>query len=231
MRKTSRLLAMVVLVLVAGGAAWFGWSQLGSTATEGTPPRLRFANVSIALPPEPSGHSGLTAFADYLPPEDLDNPAGEPVPIIVLLDVAAGGSLVLDATTGAVRSDDIGPEHRDAADAVVASVRLESGDVGVWPLADVAPAGSRITFSDMSYIEPDAASGIVVVPGEDAGPEGSSITLFVRNGRSRMIVDASTGEITEDRILREDREAFERFAASVAPRDAIAAMDAYEYFD
>lgn len=216
MGKTGRLLALVVLVLGAGGAAaWFGWSQLGSGTTEGTPPTFRFANVSIALPPEPSGHSGLTAFADYLPPENPDKPAGDPEPIIVLLDVAAGVSLVIDATTGEVRSDDIGPEHRDAVDAVIASVRLESAPAGVWPLADVAPAGARITFSDMSYIEPDAASGIVVVPGEASWPEGSSTYLFVHNGRSRMIVDLGTGEITEDRILREDREAFERFAASV----------------
>lgn len=216
MGKTGRLLALVVLVLGAvGAAAWFGWSQLGSGTTEGTPPTFRFANVSIALPPEPSGHSGLTAFADYLPPENPDKPAGDPEPIIVLQDVAAGVSLVIDATTGEVRSDDIGPEHRDAADAVIASVRLESAPAGVWPLADVAPAGARTTFSDMSYIEPDAASGIVVVPGEEVGPEGSSTILFVHNGRSRMIVDLSTGEITEDRILGEDREAFERFAASV----------------
>lgn len=216
MGKTGRLLALVVLVLGAvGAAAWFGWSQLGSGTTEGTPPTFRFANVSIALPPEPSGHSGLTAFADYLPPENPDKPAGDPEPIIVLLDVAAGVSLVIDATTGEVRSDDIGPEHRDAVDAVIASVRLESAPAGVWPLADVAPAGARITFSDMSYIEPDAASGIVVVPGEALGPEGGSTILFVHNGRSRMIVDLGTGEITEDRILREDREAFERFAASV----------------
>lgn len=216
MGKTGRLLALVVLVLGAvGAAAWFGWSQLGSGTTEGTPPRFRFANVSIALPPEASGHSGLTALADYLPPENPDKPAGDPEPIIVLQDVAAGVSLVIDATTGEVRSDDIGPEHRDAADAVIASVRLESAPAGVWPLADVAPAGARTTFSDMSYIEPDAASGIVVVPGEEVGPEGSSTFLFVHNGRSRMIVDLSTGEITEDRILGEDREAFERFAASV----------------
>ena len=189
--------------------------RLGSGTTEGTPPRFRFANVSIALPPEPSGHSGLIASADYLPPENLAKPAGDPVPIIVLLDVAAGASLVIDATTGEVRGDDIGAEYRAAADAVVASVRLESPPAEVWPLADVAPAGSRITFSDMSYIQPDAASGIFVVPGEGIGPEGSTTNLFVHNGRSRMIVDASTGEITEDRILPEDREAFERFAASV----------------
>lgn len=199
---------------------------------EATEPRLRFGDVSVAVPPE---DSGLTVHGDYLWPESPEMPEGGAV--ISVAPRSHGGNrdeyLEIDATTGEVLLDTIGPDHRSAADAVVASVRVESGPAAVWPVADVAPTGPRLEAGNISYIEPDASSGIFVVVGEggiqvavpgvplptsdcDEGNRTGAF-LFVHNGRtSSMTIDGEAGEMGNvDKILPEDLEAFERFAASV----------------
>ena len=220
MMTKPRLLTIAALGLaVVAVSAWFGWSLFGPDITSGSQSRLRFVNVSIAQPPPPIDHSGLIAYAQFLPPESSQKPGGGPV--IVLSAPALKQNIMIDARTGEVLNDTIGAQYRGQADAVIASIRVESAPAEVWPIADVSPAGTPMTHGSISFIQPDPASGIFVSPALGWGPPGvGGPFLFVHNGRSRMTVHGETGEISEDRILPEDREAFERFAASVTPEQA-----------
>ena len=210
MSVTSKLFPQGLFVLAVVGVIWLVWSQFGPGTTEGTQPRLRYVNISIA---QPSGGSGLLVRADYAPPESIEKPGGGPV--VVLSDRESDAYLVIDARTGEVLVDKFGPEQRAVVNDLIASVRVETRSAGPWPLGDVAPIGSRLTHGNIDYIQPDAGSGIFVLPGTGDGPNGSGTFLFVHNGRSRMTVDGTTGEINMDLVLPEDRDAFERLAASV----------------
>lgn len=210
MSVTGKLFPRGLFVLAVVGVVWLGWSQFGPGTTEGTQPRLRYVDISIA---QPSEESGLLAYADYAPPESIEKPGGGPV--IVLSDRGSDAYLVIDARTGEVLVDKFGPEQRTVVNDLIASVREENRSEGPWPLGGAAPLSSRLTRGNIDYIQPDASSGIFVLPGSADGPDGGGTFLFIHNGRSRMTVDGTTGEINMDLVLPEDRDAFERLAASV----------------
>ena len=130
-------------------------------------------------------------------------------------DSGRSGYIVIDAATGEVLVDTIGGDLRDKADDVIASIRQDEDDAGVWPLADVPPPDTRTKFGNMSYIEPDPSSGIFVAPQEWDGDNSSGVALFFHNGESRMLIDGNSGKVEVDLVLPRDREAFDRVAAAV----------------
>ncbi len=205
----GRLTFVVFGLTALGAAGWLGWSLFGPATGEGTGERLRYVNISIALPPE---DSGLRAHPDYAAPENSEVPGGGPV--VVIGGTEPDAYLLLDALTGEVLVDKIGPTHRDAADAILASVRQEREPPQLWPLAGVAPTGERVTFGRISFIEPDPGSGVYVALGEGDGPQGNETFLFIHNGRSRMTLSES-GETNMALVLAEDREVFQRVASVV----------------
>lgn len=208
----TKVFAITLLSLALGGVGvWFLWGQFGPDSTEGTARELAFGNVSITLP---SDDSGLLARPDYAPPESVDKPGGGPVIVVTDESEARSGYLVIDANTGEVLVDTIDGALRDEADDVISSVEQQRPD-GVWPLADVAPSGPRITFGNMTYIEPDPSSGIFVVPQEWDGDDTSGVALFIHDGESRMLIDGNSGKVEVDLVLPEDREVFDRVAAAV----------------
>lgn len=211
------LLPVAALVLL-GVIGWLAWSSFGSDAAEGGQERLRYANISVALPDDDGGdHPALRVAADYAPPESGDKPGGGP--IVVVSYPETGKYLVIDALTGLVVSDRMGSEDRAEADATVGSVRVEREPAPAWPVGEVVPSTPRRTHGEVSYIPPDPNSGFFVLPATADGPEGAGTFLFVHNGRSRMTIDGGTGEIDESFVVPQDRVAFERFAASIVVRD------------
>jgi hypothetical protein len=217
LKARMKTVFIALAAAAAAAAAWFGWFQFGPGSTSGSEPRMQYSGISIE---QPSEESGLLAVADYAPPESSQKPGGGP--IILVSDVEDDtGYLVIDAVTGEVIVDEIGPRRRKAADDLIASVRLETTGEAVWPLADVAPPSNRMTHGNISYVEPDPSSGIFVLRQEGDGIGVSGVALFIHNGRSRMLVDGATRTIDDSRVLEADREAFERFAETVEVAESV----------
>jgi hypothetical protein len=211
MKPKKRTAFIIVALAIAAGTAWFGWFQFGPGSTSGSEPRLRYGSISIA---QPSERSGLHAAADYAPPESSEKPGGGPVIVVSGIEPDAG-YLLIDATTGEVLVDQIDAAHRASGDDVIHSIRSETAPEGVWPIADVPPPTNRMTHGNISYVQPDANSGIFVLLEEGDGPEGGGFGLFIHNGKSRMTVDGVTGNIDTTLVGADDKEAFERLADSV----------------
>lgn len=214
MKAKKRIAVVIISLAAAAVAAWFGWFQFGPGSTSGSEPRLHYGGISISRPPE---ESGLAATADYAPPESSEKPGGGPVIVVSSLEQTRSPPeyLVIDATTGEVLVDEIGSDHRAAADDVIDSMRQEDSPAPVWPIADVAPTGSRMVHGTISYTQPDPSSGIFALPQEVDWVGGNGVALFVHNGKSRMLVDGTTGTIDKSRVVGADREAFDRFAETV----------------
>lgn len=189
--------------------------------------RYRWASVSIEVPPRASPDDIVVSRDEGLP--DIYSPSpGTRVPglrifkQVVVGDHIEGSDVYVDATTGQVVYENVLPEHRAEFEAVLATLRLEGPDPpDVWPYSGTPPEGRR-QLANITYIEPDPASGIAFTYVLSDGPQGSGVTLIISNGRSERRVDAETGQVIlkdGEELLGEvderDREAFERFISSV----------------
>jgi hypothetical protein len=213
MRATRVFVIILPGIVALAVATWFGWTAFGSDSAAGQTREFTYRNVSLTLPPEASG---LRAVADYAPPESGDKPGGGPVVVVRDVSEARSGYIVIDANTGGVLVDTIAGALRDEADGVLASIREPDGQATTWPLADVAPPrGREATWGNITYVQPDAQSGIFVLPVQGGGPGGAGVGLFIHNGVSRMTVDGSTGDIDTSLVLEQDRDVFRRLAAVI----------------
>lgn len=70
-------------------------------------------------------------------------------------------------------------------------------------------------LGSIEYPVPDPSSGIFVLEGVGDGPEGSRDLLFIHNGRSRILYDASAGEVAVDEVEAEDAAVFERVVTTI----------------
>ena len=190
--------------------------------------RYRWVNVSIEVPPQTgpsdiavSRHEGLPDI--YSPSPGTRVPALRIFKKVTVEGHIEGSDLYVDATTGQVVHDEVRPEDRAEFDAVLATLRFEGPDPpDIWPYSETLPDGVRRRMGDITYVEPDPASGIKVGGMLSDGPQGSAITLIISNGRSKRYIDAETGQVIVDdgeRVLdqvdEKDREAFDRLTSSI----------------
>jgi len=222
--KLAVLAAVVMAAL--GGAAFWGYTALNQAGAEGI--RYRWANVSIEVPPRSGPEDIVVNRREGLP--DIYSPSpGTMVPgLRIFKDVAVGehierSNVYVDATTGQVVHEDVLPEHRAEFDAVLATLHLEGPEPpDIWPYSGTPPEGCRREFGDITYIEPDPASGIAFTYVLSDGPQGSGMTLIISNGRSKRRIDGETGRVIVDdgergreQVDERDRQAFDRLTASI----------------
>jgi hypothetical protein len=152
--------------------------------------------------------------------------ASIPVITVKLGNNDAMSVVMIDANTGEVAYQDVRPQHQTAVDQLLGSVRIEGADAvdvadlpgAPWPYGATPPTTPRRSWGNITFLEPDPASGIVVWIGMGDGPEGGGSFLEIRSDRSHRFIDAETGQImvdTEDRVDERDREAFDRFTTSI----------------
>ena len=91
-----------------------------------------------------------------------------------------------------------------------------------WPYGATLPTTPRQSWGNITYLEPDPASGIVIRPGiSDFGPDGASKFLIVSSVVSSRHINAETGDVNTllDRVDERDRAAFDRFTSSIEVKD------------
>lgn len=226
MKKFLPVLAGIVVAgLVVGALAGVGRLPVVSQDTGGGSGEMRWLNVIVDLPPQdsPLQVRGLfppgpekPRFVIQIYVERELTPGVQPAPQEVDID-AETGEVVSDTLSAAVSGQAVSSQLQ----AVLDSVRVATGPPEVWPYADEPPPTGRPSKSgNLTFVLPDPASGILVAPMHVMCPASASdcasqyLTVF--NGRSQMNIRADTGQIERpDRVLPEDREAFERYAASV----------------
>lgn len=226
MKKLVPVVAGIMVAgVVVGAIVGVGRLPAGSEDTAGSGGELRWLDVTLQLPPEDS-----PLYVTRLLPFGPDKPRFI-IQIYVDREVTPGvepspQSLEIDAETGEVVSDTLSATLSDQAissqlQAILDSVGIASGPPEVWPYVDIsAPSPSPGKWGNLTFAVPEPASGITVSPTSGlcsaAPPDCVPKWLTVRNGRSHMGINADTGELMGlDGVLLEDREAFERYAASV----------------
>ena len=220
--------AAAVVMAAVGGAAFWGYTSANQPEAEAEGVRYRWVNVSIERPPRTGLGDIVVNRHEGLP--DIYSPSpGAGVPGLRIFKDVVGGdhtessNVYVDATTGRVVHEDVRPEHRAEFDAVLATLRLEGPEPpDVWPYSETLPEGRQRQVGNITYVEPDPASGITFTYVLSTGPQGSAVFLIISNGHSSRYVDAETGQvIVEDsgRVLEQvderDREAFDRLTSSI----------------
>lgn len=213
------LIAAAVLAAVAGGAA---------AAVYFAVPRDEQGEIACNANPIPAPGTTLSRWGDLtiMIPEgvlaygDLDE-TGVPVLVIFPQEINQSYRTVIDATTGtvvAVVNDAGGLRPKEAEiQAALESVSICPLDAAAapWPYAGEPPDGPRQTVGKLSYLEPDPATGIQVFGGGQCNGECRTF-IRVSSVRSSVYVDAGNGQVIGPaKIAPEEKEAFERYLASV----------------
>ncbi len=202
------IIAAVALLAVAGGLTYWTLGR-GDDSAEAEVQVVRWVNVTIAVPER----SGFAAVQGFWGPES-DPPA------IFIRSLENGSSvIVIDAETGKVIVDHIEPEDRTAVDEVLQTVSVSPLDrsTAPWPYGSQSPSVPREKWGNITFIQPDPASGIGVTLAVGDGPEGSGHAIQVSNGRSTLSIDADSGLAIDatSSVLPEDKEAFDRFLSTI----------------
>jgi hypothetical protein len=194
------------------------------------PVRYRWANVSIEQPPF-AGLRTITVSREFLP-EGYSPSPGTMVPCLrifrhlVVGDHEEYSGVYVDATTGQVVHEEVRPEDRAEFDAVLATLRFEGTDPpDVWPYSGTPPEGRR-QAANITYIEPDPASGIKFGFGlgdydfPPPTPRATRVWVVISNSRSTRYIDAETGKVMVgepvfDQVDERDREAFDRLTSTI----------------
>jgi hypothetical protein len=213
-----------VVLAAIGGAFWAytAWNEAGAETQ-----RLRWGNITIVMP-APSDSDDLYASQEWYSP-GMYSPDFSPdasTPSIPALRLTKGGGLdaswvVIDADTGEIVHQEVLPEDQAAFDAVLATMQVPNAELAPqasapWPYGANLPATPRRSWGNITYVQPDPTSGIVVRPGiADFGPEGPVKFLSVRSANSSRSINAETGEIGRNSVSESDREAFDRFTSEI----------------
>ena len=210
----------------------------GGGGPEGEAQLVRWGNVTIELPADSDINYARLSSA----PQAMARGIMGPVLYLFTRGDSDGSELMVDATTGKVVYEGVLPEERAAFDAVRTTVEVAAKDVAAepdapWPYGSKLPDTPRPRFANLSWAEPDPASGISVQFGTadfiEPQPPGSGSFIRIFNGRSQMHIngagrvlvtegaDFALAEFTSaeiaalDGIHPDDREAFQRFAQAV----------------
>lgn len=181
----------------------------GGDGTEAEVQVVRWVNVTVTVPEG----SGLWVTQGFWGPES------EP-PAIFIRSLDNGDSvIVIDAETGKVIVDHIEPEHRPAVDQVLETLIVSALDrsTASWPYSGDPPNVPRERKGNITFIPPDAASGISIRIQIGDGTGSPSTSLHVTNGRSAFGINTATGDVFWEtaRIAPEDKDAFDRFLSEV----------------
>jgi hypothetical protein len=202
------LVAAVAVLAVAGGLAFWAYVR-GDDSAEADVEVIRWVNVTVSLPED----SGLSVVQTFW------GPRTHPPVILIRSQDRPESVLVIHAETGTVVKDSIMPEDRTAADELLKTVTMSPLDPSTapWPYSGEPPGVRRETRGNITYIRPDPASGIRVVPELGIGVDGPSSTLNVHNGRSAFWIDVMTGKATYElaTLNAADKEIFDRFLSAV----------------
>jgi len=188
LERASRLsrwkvgLASVVVLAALGGAAFWAYTARNEAGAETQ--RVRWGSVSIELP-VPSSVDDLRAVQEWYSPgmysPDFSPDASTPSVPALRLSKGQGSDaswVVIDANTGEILYEQVRPEDRAAFDAALDTMQVPKTGVPAeagapWPYGTVLPATPRQSWGNMTYVEPDPTSGIVVRHGlGDSGPRG-----------------------------------------------------------
>ncbi len=168
---------------------------------------VRWVNVTVTIP-EGSSVIAIQGFPGFgVQAIELD-----PGPFTIT-------GVAINAETGAILEDNVRPEDRAAMDAVLATLTVSPFDPATlpWPYNGEPPAVPRVTRGRISYIPPDASSGIRIEP-EIALSTGEPYSgIDVSNGRSIIKVNVRTGAVAILLMHPDDEEAFNRFIGAVQP--------------
>jgi hypothetical protein len=180
-------------------------------------------------PPPPAGKI-LWRWGDitlHIPPDNVVRVYGDAAkPFVYVFEDSSGlGETYLDAKTGTIvrRAAEL-----PAVDAVLATISVCPFDraTAPWPYNGDPPVLPPKTLGKIRYLEPDPASGIQVLSSfscpqvMEGGHGGCSDFLNVHSARSEMWIDAETGEPWSLMVAEEDRDAFERYLASIQIQEA-----------
>lgn len=208
------VLAAVASLALGGTLLWLAGGS-GGTQEFADPGELRFRNVVIKLPPESSG---------------LRVSTGEPITegqkwVVRVSDRemqrSADGLLVnvveIDADTGEVLSDTLSAKYPAEARDILATVRVDTSQPDLWPVADVPSPAATEKFENISYARTDPASGFSFAwVSSGCVRKNCARWLLVSNSRSYVYVNGGDGSLGGwEHVLPEDRQAFERFVAAV----------------
>jgi hypothetical protein len=142
-------------------------------------------------------------------------------PTVGVNDDSGQGQTYVDATTGAIRTQH--GSRLAQVDAVLLTMLVCPFDrsTAPWPNSGDPPAGPPKTVGKLRYVEPDPASGIWVgVGGVCNNPGGCEDLLMVQSAFSEVWLNPETGETSWAKIADRDREAFERYRASIQVEEA-----------
>ena len=222
------MLPLVALLAIGAGAGGWAYTVVHEAGAETQ--HVRWGNVTIELP-VPSSVDDLYASQEWYSPGMYD-PGHSPdtsVPSVPALRLTKGHGLdaslvVIDANTGEILYERVRAEDQAAFDSVLATIQVPDTELAPlasapWPYGAALPASPRRSWGNITYVEPDPASGIVVRPGlDDFGPQGPLPFLSVRSANSARYINAETGEVFEnlERIDDQDLEAFDRFTSEIA---------------
>jgi hypothetical protein len=170
---------------------------------------IRWLDVTVEVPDDrPLDHQDyiIVAFGDYW--------GIEAIPALVIgPSDDIGFSVSVDAQTGIILSDSVRPKDREAVDGILKTLKVARVDPSTapWPYEGSSPPEGRKNVAEMSYPEPDPASGFVVRTYLGNRADGGCATaISATNGRSTVGIEACSGEVQLEtsRILPEDIQAF-----------------------
>jgi len=216
-RLTVAIVLTVAVIAALGGAAFGAYTAWNEPEAEAQ--QLRWANVTVSIPPQSDIHYGRLTSAPQAAAQGVTGP------VLVLTTGGDKSLVVIDAETGQVIHDDVLADERAAFDAVLGTVEVvqaqlaggpAAGPDAPWPYGTTLPTTPRRMEGQISYLEPDPASGIAAGPMYRYGSDGPSVVVRFYNTRSVRLVDAETGELFEDLAMHpDDRDAFDRLLAEV----------------
>ena len=207
-------------------------------ATSIAPATIGASRAATSLPPVPSGtpvpHPGwktvrwlnVTATFpeanDIVVSQEFWGPDGIPAPYVELKERIGESTFVIDAETGQLLRAPEKSEDRASLQTVLDTIRVSPLDSSAapWPYnAAAPPPAERGGWGDITFALPGPASGLAigVSLGDGGPPGGCSSAISVGNGRSNMGINACNGTVYGEtaRILPEDKQALDRFLASV----------------
>ena len=162
---------------------------------------VRWGDISVQVPND----FDVKAFKRFAPPE-MNPPDGGQI-----LELARGDSrLVLDAYSGNTIHDTVLDPDRHAIDAVLRTMTIARWPAEAWPYSRIVPSEPRFRSGNLMVFRPDPASGFTM--SEEISGHGA---IILTNGRSRLAIDAETGEIILRSVAAEDDSAINNFLAEV----------------
>jgi hypothetical protein len=171
----------------------------------------RWGSVTVRLPKDHSVAISRETAGPWESPPDGG---------LVMRIRTSDSEVLIDADNGEVVNQIVADGSKGLFESLLQSVRVESsaGNANLgWPYTPDAPLRSKVQEGHIEYWEPDPSAGID--SGYICGIGVNSAGCFVRisNGKSRLAIDADTGQRIEQdtKMAAEDEVAFQRWSQAV----------------